>query len=78
MHKVHVLYKGGCFFFLTIITYFLLPSSPEVDFTDFFFPRDGKKKPPTKFDLQISAETEQNRLPIWLYSPKLGKTCEHF
>ena len=40
--------KGVSFLFFQVITYVLLPSSPEPDFTVFFFPSGfgaGKKKP---------------------------------
>ena len=64
--------KGDGFFFPGYHI-LLLPSSPEVDFTGFFFPRGGKKKPNGKYDFQLSAGMDKKSSPVMICSTKLGK-----
>ena len=56
------MFKGGWFFYFSVITYVLLPSSLMDDFTVFFFPRDfqQKKKPSTKLELNPKVEKNLN------------------
>ena len=57
--------KGVWFLFFQVITYVLLPSSPEPDFTVFFFPRDSEPE-------------KKNRKPKFSSSPKKGKKRNWF
>ena len=64
--------QRGMVFFFREYTYIFLPPSLEIDFTVFFFPRVGKKKPSKKFK---KSQVNPN-LKIWPRLGEIGVFCE--